>query len=224
MASWRMSPLRQMLIGKRWWLEYQQWCLAVLHFSVLPQLFWNGSVGINSEYRDDDEKLVLTVARQMRLPLQIETVFVGSSSRGTFVAAPHLDHEAPDLDVGIQLEPGEVNPDELLEALLSDTRSLLIPALNRGYIAGDEGQSADSVEHSTPSHDNVHNVLANVDLWESERGRFGIKADMVHVSTFVTFHWSNPISACWWRKSSTTFALGRAYTQLGAQQSTAVLS
>ena len=132
---------------------------------------------INSQYRDDDEKLVLTVARQMRLPLQIETVFVmGSSSRGTFVAAPHLDHEAPDLDVGIQLEPCEVNPDELLEALLSDTRSLLIPALNRGYIAVDEGQSADSVEHSTPSDDNVHNVLANVDLWESERGRFGIKA------------------------------------------------
>lgn len=129
---------------------------------------------INSEYRDDDEKLVLTVARQMRLPLQIETVFVmGSSSRGTFVAAPHLDHEAPDLDVGIQLEPGEVNPDELLEALLSDTRSLLIPALNRGYIAVDEGQSPDSVEHSTPSDDNV---FANVDLWESERGRFGIKA------------------------------------------------
>lgn len=88
---------------------------------------------------EDHKEFLLAVARQMRLPLPIETVFLmGSASRGTFVAAPHMSHEPADMDVGIRLGPGNVDPSAFFEAFWSETQSFLIPTLARKYIAIDQ--------------------------------------------------------------------------------------
>ena len=63
---------------------------------------------------------------------------MGSSSRGTYVSAPHMQHVPSDIDIGPRLAPGNISWENLLTTLLEEVQRFLLPALAKGYIILDE--------------------------------------------------------------------------------------
>ena len=121
--------------------------LAVLRFAC--SLRAEGRAGGHNSLKSDKrfEKLLIHVASKLKLPLQIEDVFqMGSSSRSTYVAAPHMIHAPADIDIGIRLEPGKIEPESLYSMLLVETQRVIIPVLSRGYVTIDQCLSGHSLQ------------------------------------------------------------------------------
>eukprot|EP00438_Fugacium_kawagutii_P019213 Skav226210 [mRNA] locus=scaffold2208:569305:570483:- [translate_table: standard] len=71
---------------------------------------------------------------------------MGSSSRSTYVAAPHMIHAPADFDIGIRLAPGNIEPGCLYSKLLAETERVLIPVLSHGYVTTDQCLSSHSLQ------------------------------------------------------------------------------